>query len=190
MEFDLQTRLQWLDTNHIQYGQNVTVVEPSAEGEAEVCITADNALLLVKTTEKNALGYLRQKKVADGTVCEFVSDTSVNLHLIECKRTVKAGNWEHVKEQFQGALLNAFAVCGLLNVKDIREIRLYTAYRNDRLSAENSANPTLMKMQVGSRQPAMAQDWQDGAVRVLNHLCTHQKILLDTDGKAALSLSV
>lgn len=29
MEFDLQTRLQWLDTNHIQYGQNVTVVEPS-----------------------------------------------------------------------------------------------------------------------------------------------------------------
>lgn len=35
MEFDLQTRLQWLDVNHIQYGQNVTVVEPSAEGEAE-----------------------------------------------------------------------------------------------------------------------------------------------------------
>jgi hypothetical protein len=91
MEFDLQTRLQWLDTNHIQYGQNVTVVEPSAEGEAEVCITADNALLLVKTTEKNALGYLRQKKVADGTVCEFVSNTSVNLHLIECKRTVEGG---------------------------------------------------------------------------------------------------
>ena len=188
MDFDLQIRLQWLDTNHIQYGQHVTVVEPNAEGEAEVSISAANRLLLVQTTEKNAIRYLKQKKVADATICEFVTDNSVSLHLIECKRTVKPNNWEHAKAQFQGALLNAFAVCGLLNVREIRDVRLYTAYRYDRLSAEHSADPALMKMPVGGRHPAMALDWQIGTVNLLDHLFSHQKIRLDADGRAALSL--
>ncbi len=188
MDFDLQTRLQWLDTNHIQRGQSVTIMEPNADGEAEVSLSAANQLLLVKTTEKNALGYLKQKKVADGTVCEFLTDTAVTLHLIECKRTVTAKKWIHVKEQFQGALLNAFAVCGLLNVNDIREVRLYTAYRNDRLSAEHSPNPVLMKMPVGSRQLTVAQDWQDDSVVVLDQQFRHQKIQLDSEGRAAVSL--
>lgn len=187
MEFDLQTRLQWLDTNHIQYGQSVTLVEVSAEGEAEVHISAIHPLLLVKT-EKNALGYLKQKKVADGTICEFLTDTSVTLHLIECKKTVTEKKWTHVKEQFHGALLNAFAVCGLLNVNDISAVRLYTAYQNDRLSADNSANPTLMKMPVGGRQATIAQDWQGDAVSLLNQCFIHQKIQLDANGRAVLSL--
>ena len=188
MEFDLQTRLGWLDANHTQQGRAVTVVETSKEGEATVHISAANTLLAVKTTEKNALNYLRQKAVADGTVCEFLADGTVILHLVECKKTVREKSWKHIKKQFHGALLNAFALCGLLNLQQITAIRLYTAYQNDKLSAESSPNPSLIKMPVGSRQPSLARDWRSGSVNIIGYNFEHQKIVLDADGMASLQL--
>jgi len=93
MRFDLQTRLGWFDGNHVQLGSQVRVVEANEEGEAEVTISSTNRLLLVNTSDKSALRYLSQRKVADGTICEFLSDDAVILHLMECKRTVKENTW-------------------------------------------------------------------------------------------------
>lgn len=189
MKFNLQTRLGWLDSNHVQHGNRVRVVEANEEGEAEVTISSANPLLVVNTSDKNALRYLTQRKVADGTVCEFLSNDTVILHLLECKRTVKEKSWQQVKEQFHGALLNAFAVCGVLNVKQIAEVRLYTAYRDDKLDPVNTANPSLLKAPVGGKQPAPAIEWQQGRVRILEHQFLHQKIQLDHLGLASISFN-
>lgn len=187
MRFDLQTRLGWFDSNHVQLGSQVRVVEANEEGEAEVTISSTNRLLLVNTSDKSALRYLSQRKVADGTVCEFLSDDAVILHLMECKRTVKENTWRQIKEQFQGALLNAFAVCGLLNVKQIAEVRLYTAYREDKLDPVTTANPSLLKAPVGGKAASSAIEWRQGQVRILDHGFKHQKVPLDHQGLASIT---
>lgn len=84
MRFDLQTRLGWFDGNHVQLGSQVRVVEANEEGEAEVTISSTNRLLLVNTSDKSALRYLSQRKVADSTA----RPTRFGFHYI-----LKAERW-------------------------------------------------------------------------------------------------
>lgn len=76
MDFDLEHRLSWFDQGHYAAGVEVTVEEKTEGGRATVSVTSvsGNRLIIVNTTETNALAYLRYRKVADGTICELLDD--------------------------------------------------------------------------------------------------------------------
>ena len=43
----------------------------------------------------------------------------MTVHIWEMKRTVKEKEWEHIKKQFLGAVLNSYALAGVLIVRVI-----------------------------------------------------------------------
>jgi len=115
MNFCLEERINWISAEYRQYDNTVSVEEKVEEGKAKVVFTAETKLLSISVSHRNRLNYLRQQKVADGTICKF-SDNSIELHIVECKKTIKPASWFKAKEQFEGALLNSIALNGLLNL--------------------------------------------------------------------------
>lgn len=183
MRFDWQTRLGWLDPMHYQLGPSVEVEETTQEGKARVLFHAESELLSLRTTEKNALRYLKDKQVADGTVCEW-KDGRLCLHIIELKRTVKEKSWQTIKAQFKGAFQNAQALCGVLGEPEIHQVTLYTGYLNDHLAEAQSANPVLNKGLVGQRGGSRLADWHGESLELMGHRFRHCKVPLDAEGNA------
>lgn len=188
MDFDFSTRLSWFDANHYQYGYRVIVTEPAEEGKAEVTFVSSKKLLSVKTTEKNALVYIKFRKVADGTVLEFINEFEAFLHIVECKKTIKEKSWSHVIKQFQGGLINAMALAGVIGVQ-IRQVTFYTAYREDKLSAMGTSNPVFLKLPTGEPAKTPFRTWQQNALEIEGRRFKHAKTRLDSDGLAEVSLS-
>lgn len=187
MYFDKQTRLSWLDPMHYDRGSCVEVEETTREGKALVRFTAQDELLSVRTTEKNALRYLTLQQVADGTVCQW-KEGGLCLHIIELKRTVRGKNWQRIKAQFEGAVQNAQALCGVLGESRISQVTLYTGYLNDHVEYAQSANPVLNKGLVGQRGGSSLADWRAENLELMGHRIRHRKVPLDADGHAEIHL--
>src|SRR5574344_122357 len=115
MQFSFEERLQWIYPDYYEFGNEVKVIEKNESGKAEVIFSSENDLLSICLSEDNRLKYLKIPNVADGTVCEFISDNELILHITECKKTINSKNWEKVKLQFKGGLTNSFGLCGILD---------------------------------------------------------------------------
>lgn len=181
MDFDLARRRSWLSPDHTRSGYSISIVEAKDEGRACVEFFSANDLLFVNTTEGNRLAYLKEQKVADGTICEFIDDTRVRLHLVECKKTVREKSWNTARSQFRGALQNALGVCGVLGVT-IQSVSLYTAYVTDKLDPEQTSNPALLKGRLGESEPPAFQQWRNGLVIMEGASFEHNRIQLDPSG--------
>lgn len=190
MNFDLEHRITWFDRNHYAGGEQVIVEEKEKSGKATVSVTSadGNRLMMVNTTEKNALAYLNNRKVADGTICELINDHEARLHLIECKKTVTEKSWSTAMMQFEGGLLNMLAVCGVLGVRNIFEVRVYTAFQTVSMDARNSRNPVALKTPVGSRGPSAMKQWDDNQVHFQGKLFEHVRIELNADGEGSVTI--
>ncbi len=193
-----EERLQWIDPNHYERSsQFVTVRETAKEGEAEIVFRVANDTLRINLSEDNRLNYLKQKKVADAVIFEFISEHAVRIHIIECKSTVKRNEWEHIKEQFTGAVINAVAMLGVLGFQeqDIQETLFYTAYRKEKLSIDNNPNPGQLKHPVGkSSRPSAYEathEWMNGRISILSLAhARHYKIPLDEKGKPVQPVAI
>ena len=190
MDFDLEHRLSWFDRNHLSEGKEVMVEEKDKGGKATVSVTsaARNRLVMVNTTDKKALAYLNYRKVADGTICELINDHEARLHLIECKKTVSEGAWLTAMKQFEGGLLNMLAVCGILGVRNISEVRVYTAFQSQKLDAINSKNPVFHKTPVGYGGPSPMKQWDNNRVYFQGKSFEHVRIELNADGEGAVTI--
>lgn len=117
------------------------------------------------------------------------------MHIIECKRTVKNKEWNHIKEQFKGAFLNALAISGYLGINiDMNNVKLYTALRNDKLNEYLKSNPIELKSQVGRFSEFNDMfEWNEGEVilETFNKIiCKHKKIQLNVnDGTGSYYIS-
>ena len=125
--------------------------------------------------------------MADATVCKFLDDTSIELHIVECKRTLTTKNWEKVKVQFKGGIQNSYGLCGILN-KSLSKVVFYTVFREDKIDILNTTNPILLKATLGTTQKTSALDWKSSKINILNREFEHIKIPLDGDGKGTYSL--
>lgn len=103
------------------------------------------------------------------------------------KRSVGVDEWKTIKNQFAGALQNALALAGVLEIQtDISEVALYTVYRNDKLN--DAANPGKLHYQMhmnGSQaKTSDCQDWNEKRI-VLDFTedisAEHHKIKLDIE---------
>jgi len=101
LQFSFKERLNWIYSDYYEVGNNVTVVEKNEAGKAEVLFNSSNELLSICLSEDNRLKYLKIGNLTDGTVCKFINDTSIELHVVEHKHTITTKNWEKVKLQFK-----------------------------------------------------------------------------------------
>lgn len=187
MNFSFEERLDWIYSDYYEFGNQVKVVEKNESGKAEVLFESSNDLLAICLSEENRLKYLKIANVADGTVCKFLDDTSIELHIVECKRTINTKNWEKVKLQFKGGIQNSYGLSGVLN-KSVSKVVFYTAFREDKLDNINTTNPILIKATLGTKQKTSSQDWKSSKINILNREFEHIKISLDSDGKGTYSL--
>jgi len=115
MYFSFEDRLNWIYNDKYEFNNEVKVIETNESGKAEIIFTSVHKLMKICLSEDNRLKYLKRANVADGTICELYNDNNIDLHIIECKRSVNLGKWEKVKLQLEGGVLNSFALSGLLN---------------------------------------------------------------------------
>ena len=138
--------------------------------------------------ESNRPTYFKCKNCADNIVFEKINDNEWKLHVVEFKRTVKENEWKTIKNQFKGAILNAKALSGVLDIK-IKEIKCYTGFRRDHMGKE----PASLKSLIGlDAMENLKIEWDSGKVHIdldSKLVLEHQKVQLDIDtGEAELAI--
>lgn len=174
--------------------QSFHLIETNKDGEADLRVDVSAPCILFRDLENKKLQYFKNQKCADYVVLELTGDIWC-MHIFEFKRTVTSKEWEHTKVQFAGALQNALALAGVLDVDiKLEQVQLYTAYRNDKI--RDAANPAKQRLQMHDRQSETSstkdQDWNQQMVTIdfpgIVHL-EHYKIQLDIeDGTGAYAL--
>ena len=189
IKYSLKERLDFLAEEKFEKSTTVKVKEKNESGRACIVFSSQQQLLSISLSEQNRLHYINYSQVADGTVLEFLEDDTVNLHIVEIKRTINSDRWIKVKNQFEGGLINSFGLCGVLNQK-VKNIILYTAYVYDRFKWTDSADPVDFKNSLGSKEKISVLDWNNSQVGLLHRKFTHVKIKLNANGNANYTLRI
>lgn len=179
-------RLKLFDSNLMEISDSGADIEESAsEGYAKVSLKSDHKLVVFKKMERNKLQNLKCKNCADYIVFEE-QDQNMKVHIFEMKRTVKSKEWKHIKKQFLGAIINAYALAGVLGeALDKHNIRLYTCYRRDLLQT-----PAALRYALAAGDTSLElSDW-NGKEILLKDLeqskFQHEKIQLDEESGCAV----
>lgn len=190
----LEERLSWLSKERFHQANEVVIREQNQAGAASVKFTSNKPLLSLNSPNNTPLYFLQENKLADGILLQ-VGEQGVSVHLVECKKTIREKSWATVKLQWAGALQTALALCGVLGLPNPthENIYVYSAYRTEKLSADNNVNPVLLKRLVGgsSLEPKPSSiEWGAANVKVLGRAFTHHKIKLDDEGNGSFQIGV
>ena len=183
---DLRERLNLLDENIVKESNEVLhLLETSESGKADLEIVLQNQCIYFWDLENKKMQYFVCKKCADHVVFEKKADAWI-IHIFEMKRTVKKDEWITIKEQFKGALQNSLALVGVLGINDeVKEIKLYTAFRNDKINNySNTIQQRIQMHETKEKREQYVNDWNDEVIS-LNFLGVekflHIKIPLDIE---------
>ena len=174
--------------------QSFHLIETKKDGEANLRVDVSTPCILFRDLENKKLQYFKNRACADYALFENTGE-SWCVHIFELKRTVTSQKWEDIKLQFAGALQNALALAGVLDVDiKLEQVRLYTAYRNDKI--RDAANPAKQRLQMHDRQREISSteesDWNQQMVAMdFPEIVSleHHKIQLDIeDGTGAYAL--
>ncbi len=127
----------------IPHPGSARIVEREVAGEAEVdCPAPEGCAWIHFRIEGTGLfSFLLEDKNADGSLLLCRQDGGYEAHIIECKRTVDQTNWSKIGKQFLWTLGRLLALAGVLGIA-LEQVTLGTAFRRDRLSEDESPNPT------------------------------------------------
>jgi hypothetical protein len=183
----------------IPHPESARVVELKAGGEAEVDCPAPAGCVWVhfRIEDTVPFSFLLEKKSADGALL-LCREGRYEAHVIECKRTVNRAKWKEVSREFLGTLGRLLALAGVLGI-EIDRVTFGTAFRDDKLSPEESPNPTRGRplldalSQEGDAEHAVTDArrqqlaWMHDEVRLPGfvHPFPHVKIRLDPQGRGA-----
>lgn len=97
-------------------------------------------------------------------------------------------NWDKVKKQFEGGILHAHMLRGILDISQFSKICVYTVYQNDKL-LQKTADPSLLRQPVGKRLTSQPyKDWNESFVFILNEKVPHHRIQLNASGQGEYTL--
>lgn len=157
-------------------------------GYADLQVQLSNPGILFRDLENRKFQYFRNKKCADYVMFEKQKNNWI-LHIFEMKRSVGIDEWSHIKKQFAGALQNALGLAGVLGIEfDLRQTRIYTVYRNDKLN--DAANPVSLRCQIhekahgNKKDKKEIMDWfqEQVALELFENISLkHQKIKLNIE---------
>ncbi|MGP3560182.1 hypothetical protein [Geobacillus sp. BK01] len=169
-------------------GGTLYVREQETSGEAQLTLRCSNETVVFSIKPNSGFPYFRTKNTPDGIVFVKREELHWELHIFECKKTVREDNWEKVKRQFEGGLLHAHMLRGLLNLPPFSKICVYTVYRHDRLLTK-SPNPSLLRQPVGKAVKKLPyMDWNDRCLFILENEVPHHHIQLDDSGQGEYTL--
>lgn len=162
------TRLR--DWFHSDYHQDscveVQITETEPAGEASVrCSVRGRAIAF--NMHRKPFSCLKNQKCADGFVLQLTPEEEWELHVIECKQSVTPDAWKTAKAQFEGAILNAFGIIGILGITRPSRIKCYVAFRHDKLSPDS----VLLKAPLGQPpSPPPTLDWRHRRLTLLSDI--------------------
>lgn len=184
----VQKRIELLQQDYVEISDKQFILtEKNEEGVAELCIETHYPGVLFRNLEKKKLEYFKNNKCADYILFENRGKSWI-LHVFELKRTVTDSKWEEViKNQFRGAMQNALAIAGFMGISiKPSQIRLYTAYRIDRI--DNEANPVKLRLSLQEKnlkgKISKTSDWDKEKVQIDYLDCTclrHTRIALEPE---------
>jgi hypothetical protein len=145
--------LAQLDKNlAFAHNQLIELVELNDDGlgrgAGTVTFNVKVPCLCVRLPRNVPIKWLSEKKCADYAILEF-SPIGINLHLVELKSKMTVGVWNHCKQQFTGALHNARAIGGVLQLPTFLAVRLHVAYSTDAISPQRTTAPSSLKNGLG-----------------------------------------
>lgn len=107
------------------------ITETNPEGLAKIAINLNAPCFHIANMDKRAFQVLKTKKCADHLV--FVFDKQLkqwDLHIFELKKSISASKWEtEIIPQFDGALINAYAISGVLHIDEFKSITIHCGFR-------------------------------------------------------------
>lgn len=183
---DVQKRLELLDSGAIDVSSmQMHLTEKTDAGYADLQLELYSPCILFRNLEKKKLQYFKNQKCSDYVMFEYTKEQWF-LHIFELKRSIGKNEWIQVKKQFMGALQNALALAGVLNIKiKLEHVYVYTVFRNDKF--KNMANTAKERLKMYERDKKYCEDYDDwnGKTIRINFLgeneFVHQKVKLDIE---------
>lgn len=168
-----------------------------AEDAGRACVTCEipegHVCVVFRLHGQDSLfGFLRERENADGAFLMVEPSGEISAWIVECKKTLDARKWDKAIKQFTWTLARLSAVAGVIGV-ELGPVVFATAFREDRLSPEESPNPALGKAVLGGRSDSEEEPrrrqlaWVGDRVVLpgLKGSFGHAKIRLDAAGNGA-----
>lgn len=167
----LQERITMLEPELVQISdEQLELDEKSEAGEARLKLQIENPCILFRNLEKRKLQYFKNKKCADYIMYECTNN-GWKLHVFELKRTVTETEWDKMKLQYKGAMQNALAIAGFLEIPiQLEKVRVYSVYRNDKIN--DYVNPVRIRERMYRSRMEKSEileersDWNDDSVKL------------------------
>ena len=184
----LTKRLEWFSEDYCEVSESVVHVrERESPGSATLRCTT-NSLAIAFNLHRKPFSPLKNQQCADGIVFDRIDAASWRMHVVELKRTIRFNNWREMKNQFEGAILNGYALAGILGIKHLTQVICCSAFRYNAIDS----NPNLYKASSGSPVSAsIPLDWRHDRLEMLSlKNIIHKKIRLDeSSGEGTLDLT-
>lgn len=184
IHISFEERLALLNLDHtVRVTDKMVILRENQKlGKANLICHLNRFHICFLNADKQTLGYLKTLKCADAILLEKRDERWI-LKILEFKKCMTIESLKKSLEQFEGALYNAIAICGFLNIEHVDEIRLYSAFRYDKMNE----SPLLRKRK--ENQLALRQ-WESGRVKLpfVEHDVRYARIVLDEEGNGEVNL--
>lgn len=151
---DLRTRItRWIKEKRgdgnplytfVEQPDSVIVRETNENGEAHIEISyPEGAYCIAWYLEKT--GYFQfsnSDRAADGVLFVCHPNDQVDVHIIECKKTLGNSTWLKAISQLQESLTKVLAIAGVIGI-EINKVCLGAAFRENHLDSANYAEPRV-----------------------------------------------
>jgi hypothetical protein len=177
---------------------SIKETEPSGQADLRCSIPAGYTCVVFHFRGRDGLfQFLQKDNSADGAVLFIRPDGQLSAWIVELKKKISQSKWQEVLEQFRWTLARLLAITGVLGL-ELKSVTFTTAFREDRLSPEESPNPTLGKAPLGI--PALGESldmarrrqlaWVEDRIRLQGFTGEfwHTKVHLDGDGNGTCRL--
>lgn len=173
----------------------VLVEEMEKAGRAEVvCRFPEGFRAIPWRLQTGDLRPIGSEKNADGALLLLRPDGALEAHVMECKQTVDSTAWRKALLQLEWTVIRLLAIAGALHER-IERVVLYTAFRTDALSVDQSADPELFELGLGDDLdvgPRRDRDWMKEEIHLPGWATRfeHVRVQKDDQGRATLDLRV
>ena len=156
---------------NVECSDEIFHLTEKGEGQADVEVSLSNPCILFRDLENRKLKYFKNNKCADYVLFEYQGQNWI-VHIFELKKTVKTKEWEHIKQQFSGALQNALALAGVLDF--LGELKL--SHRKVKLQIDNGKAKTVLGTEAMNLQKRGSRNLIVVEGTVLLSRCWGQKV--------------
>ena len=160
----------------------VILREEQKLGYAKLIVHLTYPHICFLNADKQTLGYLKTLRCADAILFGREGEQRI-LKILEFKKCMTVESLKKSLSQFEGALYNAMVIASFLKIDDFDEIRLYSAYRYDKID-ENPYSHKIKENQIALRQ------WRAGKVKLpyVDIEVPYKRIVLDEQGEGEVEL--